>query len=105
MVHKHDEEARIFAQAQIRKHCLGRHDDIRVEIWNSGSLERLVVAEDHEHISRKAPEAKVKVAGFARRILIRKGLAEHVDLTSQRKRVTRARCLKNQPDPATSLAS
>jgi hypothetical protein len=92
MVYEHDEEARIFAQAQIRKHCLGRDDDICVEIWNSGSLERLVIAEEHEHISRKATEAKVKVAGFARRILIRKGLTEQVDLTSQRERVTRARC-------------
>ncbi len=42
----------------------------------------LVIAEESEYIRRKAAEAKVKVAGFACRILLCKGIAEHVDLTS-----------------------
>jgi hypothetical protein len=55
-----------------------------VEIWGSGGLERFVIAEKHEHISRVATKAKVKVARFARRILLCEGVTEHVDLTKSR---------------------
>jgi hypothetical protein len=65
-----------------------------VEIWSSGGFERFVIAEEHEHISRKATEAEVKVAGFARRILLCKGVTKHIHLTSQREQVARMRCLK-----------
>ena len=77
-----DEEARIFGQAQDRKQCLDRDDDMRVEIRSSGGLERLVIAEEGEHIGRKAAEAKVKVAGSACGILLCKGITEHVNLTT-----------------------
>ena len=76
-----DEQARIFGQAQNRKHCLRRGDDIRVEIRSFGGLEGLVVAEEREDIGRKAAEAKVKVAGFSRGMLLCEGITEHVDLT------------------------
>jgi hypothetical protein len=81
-VQERDEEARIFAQAQNRKQCLNRDDDMRVEIRSFGGLERLVIAEEGEHIGRKAAEAKVKVAGFACGILLCKGITEYVDLTT-----------------------
>lgn len=80
IVYERDEEARIFAQAQNGKHRLGHDDDVRVEVRSFGSLERRVVAEEGEHVGRKAAEAKVKVAGFARRILVCEGVTEHVDL-------------------------
>ena len=64
-MYERDEEARIFGQAQDRKHRLRRDDDMRVEIRSFGSLKRFVIAEEGEHISRKAAEAKVKVARFA----------------------------------------
>lgn len=83
-MYERDEEARIFAQAQNRKSCLRRKDDRRVEIRSFGSLEGLVIAEECDHISRKAAEAKVKVARFACRILLCKGITEHVDLTNAR---------------------
>lgn len=51
-----------------------------MEIGSFGSLEGLVIAEEREDIGRKAAEAKVKVAGFARRILVCEGITEHVDL-------------------------
>ena len=82
MAQEHDEDSRIFGQTQNRKHCLRSDDDARVEVRSFSGLERLVVAEEREHISRKAAEAKVKVAGFACRILRCKGITEHVDLTN-----------------------
>jgi hypothetical protein len=56
-----------------------------VEIGSFGGLEGLVIAEEGEDIGRKAAEAKVKVAGFACRILVCEGITEHVDLYEKRK--------------------
>lgn len=55
-----------------------------MEVRGFGSLERLVIAEEGKDISRKAAEAKVKVARFAGRILVCKGVTKHVDLTNVR---------------------
>ena len=52
-----DEDARIFAQAQNGEHRLTPDDDIRMEIRSFGGLERLVIAEEGEDVSRKAAEA------------------------------------------------
>ena len=86
-MYERDEEARIFAQAQNGKHRLGREDDVRVEIRSFGGLERLVVAEEGEHVGRKAAEAKVEVAGFAGRVLVCEGVTEHVDLFTKGRKV------------------
>src|SRR6266850_2216957 len=80
VVQERDEQARVLADAQHGKHALEREDDVRVKIWGLGGLERLVVAEEREDVGRKATEAEVKVARFACRILLREGIAEHVDL-------------------------
>lgn len=80
IVKEHDEHAEVFANAQYGKHRFEGDDDLCFKVWRFGGLERLVVAEEHEDVGRKATEAKVKVAGFVYGILLCEGVAEHVDL-------------------------
>ena len=89
---EHDDEAGVLGEAQYGKRRLECDDAFCVKVWGFGGLERLVIAEEHEHISRKAAEAEVKVAGFARCILLCEGVAEYVDLSNRCKCVRRSRC-------------
>jgi hypothetical protein len=86
-----DERARVLAEAQYRKHALKCDDNVRVKIWRLGGFERLVIAEEGEHVGGKATEAEVEVARFACRILLRERIAEHVDLLCEREGVTWSR--------------
>lgn len=85
MVQESDKEARVLAETQYGKHRLESDDNFCFKISSFGGLERLVIAEEHENVSREATKAEVKIARFSRSVLLCEGITEHVDLPKNRR--------------------